>query len=152
MFYDKSVDSPTSFYVKSLGKYSKKEHMVWRVKSSSDDEQKNEKTSTSTSNAKKNRAHKGKSFSKPDTIYSANHLIRLAEKKICCSYCGANDFPCQLLLLPHQPLVSFLKKKCFNFFGDAAYLLSGLHSEDLDIEKEGKLPHLRTSFMHIESV
>ncbi|KAI3718493.1 hypothetical protein L6452_19367 [Arctium lappa] len=46
----------------------------------------------------------------------------------------------------------FLNKEVFHFLGDATYLLSGLHSEDLDIEKEGKLPHLRTSFMHIEFV
>ncbi|KAI3746772.1 hypothetical protein L6452_09212 [Arctium lappa] len=47
-----------SFYVKSLRNHSKKGQMVWRVKSSPD-EKKNDKASASTSNAKKNRAHKG---------------------------------------------------------------------------------------------
>ncbi|KAI3677732.1 hypothetical protein L6452_36998 [Arctium lappa] len=56
LFYDKSIDSPGSFYIKSLEKHSKKGQMVWRVKDSSN-EQKKDKTSASTSNAKKNSKH-----------------------------------------------------------------------------------------------
>ncbi|KAI3735713.1 hypothetical protein L6452_15223 [Arctium lappa] len=86
LFYYKSIDSPASFYVKSLEKnFSKKGQIVWRVKGSPDDK-KNDKSKA------KNNAHKGKSFGKPDMFYSANHLIRIAQKKICCSYCGENDF------------------------------------------------------------
>ncbi|KAI3665092.1 hypothetical protein L6452_43710 [Arctium lappa] len=59
LFYDKSVDGSTNFYVKSLGKNSKKNQMVWRVKSSSDDEKKNDKAFASTSKPKENRVYKG---------------------------------------------------------------------------------------------
>ncbi|KAI3669474.1 hypothetical protein L6452_40710 [Arctium lappa] len=92
LFYDKSVDGSVSYYVKSLGKQSKKTQMVWRVKSSSDKENKKDKAFASTSNAKNNSAYKGKSFGNSDIFYSTNHLIRIAQKKICCSYCGENDF------------------------------------------------------------
>ncbi|KAI3697940.1 hypothetical protein L6452_31046 [Arctium lappa] len=92
LFYDKTVDSPGSFYVKSLGKHSKKGQMVWRVKVSPDDESKKDKSFTSTTNVKKNRTRKGKYFGTPDMFYSTNHLIRLAQKKIYCSYCRGNDF------------------------------------------------------------
>ncbi|KAI3758679.1 hypothetical protein L6452_06250 [Arctium lappa] len=92
LFYDKSIDGSANFYIKSLGKHSKKNQMVWRVKNSSDEEKKKDKASASTTNAKKNRAHKDKSFVYPDMFYSTNHLIRVAQKKICCSYCGAHDF------------------------------------------------------------
>ncbi|KAI3771139.1 hypothetical protein L6452_02297 [Arctium lappa] len=92
LFYDKSFDGSTNFYVKSLGKNSKKNQMVWRVKGSSDQEKKNDKAYASTSKAKRNSAHKGKSFDNLDMLYSTNHLIRVALKKICCSYCGAHDF------------------------------------------------------------
>ncbi|KAI3729648.1 hypothetical protein L6452_18310 [Arctium lappa] len=91
LFYDKSVDGPASYYVKSLGKSSQKIQMVWRVKDSSEEKEKY-KAFASTSKAKKNRAHKGKSFVYPDMFYSTNHLIRIAQRKICCSYCGENDF------------------------------------------------------------
>ncbi|KAI3707412.1 hypothetical protein L6452_25910 [Arctium lappa] len=59
---------------------------------SSDEEKKKDKASASTSNAKRNSAYKGKSFDNPDMFYSTNHLIRVAQKKICCSYCGSHDF------------------------------------------------------------
>ncbi|KAI3672737.1 hypothetical protein L6452_38835 [Arctium lappa] len=65
---ESSVDGPTSFYVISLGKQSKKEQMVWRVKGSSD-EKKKDKASTSTSKAKKNSVHKGNMIS---TIFREN--------------------------------------------------------------------------------
>ncbi|KAI3770919.1 hypothetical protein L6452_02067 [Arctium lappa] len=58
LFYDKSVDGPASFYVKSLGKQSKKNQMVWRVKDYSEEKKKG-KASASTTNAKKNKTHKG---------------------------------------------------------------------------------------------
>ncbi|KAI3685481.1 hypothetical protein L6452_34727 [Arctium lappa] len=92
LFYDKSVDGSASYYVKSLGKSSQKSQMVWRVKSSSDEKKMKDKAFKSTTNAKKNTAHKGKSFGNPDIYYSTNHLIRIAQRKICCSYCGENDF------------------------------------------------------------
>ncbi|KAI3665054.1 hypothetical protein L6452_43671 [Arctium lappa] len=57
LFYDKSVDGPTSFYVKSLGKQSKKNQMVWRVKTP-DEEKKNDRSFKSTTNAKKNSKYK----------------------------------------------------------------------------------------------
>ncbi|KAI3758485.1 hypothetical protein L6452_06049 [Arctium lappa] len=91
LFYDKSVDGPASFYVKSLGKKSKKNQMVWRVKTP-DEEKKNDKSFKSITNAKKNSTHKGKSFDNSDIYYSTNHLIRIAQRKICCFYCGENDF------------------------------------------------------------
>ncbi|KAI3735513.1 hypothetical protein L6452_15013 [Arctium lappa] len=91
LFYDKSVDGSVSYYVKSLGKQSKKTQMVWRVKDSSE-EKKKDKAFKSTTKAKKNSTHKGKSFGNSDIFYSTNHLIRIAQRKICCSYCGENDF------------------------------------------------------------
>ncbi|KAI3758490.1 hypothetical protein L6452_06054 [Arctium lappa] len=192
LFYDKSVDGSVSYYVKSLGKKSKKTQMVWRVKDSSK-KKKNDKAFASTSKAKKNRAYKGKSFGNSDIYYSTNHLIRIAQRKICCSYCGENDFvqrenahnwygfyritsqnsvfkrytpnekwiPKSNIQGPKyqwvpKPVNSVLQirthSSMFRHGYYATYLLSNLHSEDLDIEKEGTLPHLRTSFMNIESV
>ncbi|KAI3714865.1 hypothetical protein L6452_21825 [Arctium lappa] len=58
LFYDKSVDGSVSYYEKSLGKQSKKNQMVWRVKDSSE-ERKKDKASASTTNANKNSVHKG---------------------------------------------------------------------------------------------
>ncbi|KAI3664876.1 hypothetical protein L6452_43487 [Arctium lappa] len=77
LFYDKSIDGSVSYYVKSLGKQSKKTQMVWRVKDSSE-EKKKDKAFKSTSNAKKNSVHKDKSFGNSDIYYSTNHLIRIA--------------------------------------------------------------------------
>ncbi|KAI3758822.1 hypothetical protein L6452_06394 [Arctium lappa] len=82
LFYDKSVDGSASLYVKTLGKNSKKNQMVWRVKSSSDAGKKNASSFKSKTNAKKNREHKGKSFGNSGIYYSTNHLIRIAQKKI----------------------------------------------------------------------
>ncbi|KAI3672721.1 hypothetical protein L6452_38818 [Arctium lappa] len=81
LFYDKSVDGSTNFYLKSLGKQSKKNQMVWRVKDSSE-EKKKDKAFKSTTNAKNNSVHKGKSFGNSDRYYSTNHLIRIAQRKI----------------------------------------------------------------------
>ncbi|KAI3729714.1 hypothetical protein L6452_18378 [Arctium lappa] len=68
-----------------------KENWFWRVKGSSNEE-KEQKSFVHTPIAKKNNAPKGKTFGKPDLVYTVNQLIRLAQKKINYSYCGANDF------------------------------------------------------------
>ncbi|KAI3681557.1 hypothetical protein L6452_36356 [Arctium lappa] len=86
LFYDRSVDS-SGKSKKSYGK----EKLVWRRKGSSD-EKKDQKSIVHTPNAKKNNAPKGKSFGKPNLVYTVNQLIKLAQKKINFSYCGANDF------------------------------------------------------------
>ncbi|KAI3707588.1 hypothetical protein L6452_26214 [Arctium lappa] len=51
-----------------------KEKLAWRVKGSSD-EKNDQKSFVHTPNAKKNNAHQGKSFGKPDLVYSINQLI-----------------------------------------------------------------------------
>ncbi|KAI3677927.1 hypothetical protein L6452_37201 [Arctium lappa] len=51
-----------SYYIKSLGKSSKKIQMVWRVKDSSKEKKKKDKTFNFTTNAKKNRKHKGPKY------------------------------------------------------------------------------------------
>ncbi|KAI3702199.1 hypothetical protein L6452_27926 [Arctium lappa] len=80
--------------------------MIWRVKDSSE-EKKKYKASASTTNANKNSVHKGNSFGNSDIYYSTNHLIRVAQKKICCSYCGAHDFEkCLQRLLQRECLQS----------------------------------------------
>lgn len=31
-------------------------------------------------------------FVKPGLVYSVNQLIKLSKQKLCCSYCGTNEF------------------------------------------------------------
>ncbi|KAI3702171.1 hypothetical protein L6452_27897 [Arctium lappa] len=75
----KNLETYFDFYVKSLGKNSKKNQMVWRVKSFLDEEKKNDKASASTTKAKKNNAHKGgdikKSISKTNGEDNPEEII-----------------------------------------------------------------------------
>ncbi|KAI3707485.1 hypothetical protein L6452_26055 [Arctium lappa] len=99
LFYDKNVDGSGNYKkTKSQKKSFWRRHdekergnWIWRVKGSSE-EKKKEESFVHTSNAKWNYASKGKTFGKPDLVYTINQLIRLAQKKISCSYCGSNDF------------------------------------------------------------
>ncbi|KAI3669466.1 hypothetical protein L6452_40702 [Arctium lappa] len=70
LFYDRNVDG-SGKSKKSYGK----EKMVWRRKGSLD-EKKDQKSFVHTTNVKKNNALKGKSFGKPDLVYTVNQLIR----------------------------------------------------------------------------
>lgn len=69
----------------------KKVKMVWRVKGSSPEKDVS-KSYVPKPKVKKNNVFHGKSFVKPDIVYSINHLLMLAQKKIYCSYCGTNEF------------------------------------------------------------
>ncbi|KAI3771253.1 hypothetical protein L6452_02413 [Arctium lappa] len=83
LFYDKSVDGSTYFYIKSLGKSSKKNQMVWRVKSSSDDEKIKDKAFNSTSKAKKNRTHKGPKYQwVPKPVKSVSQVPQDSDFKV----------------------------------------------------------------------
>jgi len=64
---------------------------VWRVKESTSEVDK-KKSFVHKSNVKKNNGFHSKSFGKPDPVYSVNQLIRVSQKKKCCSYCGTKDF------------------------------------------------------------
>ena len=65
--------------------------MVWTVKGVTEKVNK-DKSFVPKPGVQKNNVFIAKSFGKLDFVYSVNHLIRLSQKKICCSYCGINDF------------------------------------------------------------
>lgn len=69
----------------------KRVKMEWRVKGTTT-KKKVPKSKVSNSNVKKNNSYQGKSFVKPDVIYSVSQLVRIAQKKLCCSCCGTDDF------------------------------------------------------------
>ncbi|KAI3770393.1 hypothetical protein L6452_01524 [Arctium lappa] len=99
LFYDKNVDGSGNIKKTKSQKKSfwrkdaenNKGNWIWRVKGSPEEKKKAE-SFVHTTNAKWNNASKGKIFGKPDLVYTINQLIRLAQKKISCSYCGSNDF------------------------------------------------------------
>ncbi|KAI3698009.1 hypothetical protein L6452_31118 [Arctium lappa] len=76
----KSVDNNSSHFQKSPTQSSKKTQKVWVIKGSP------EAAKLHKANRKKNRASRSKSFA-PDFIQSTTHLIQLAKRKLCCSYC-----------------------------------------------------------------
>ncbi|KAJ9545106.1 hypothetical protein OSB04_024813 [Centaurea solstitialis] len=84
LFYDHQIDG-------SGKNHSKKGKFVWKVKGSTPNVDK-PKLFVPKQNVQKNKVFKAKSFVKSDPIYSVNHMIRLSQKKICCSYCGTNKF------------------------------------------------------------
>ncbi|KAJ9536485.1 LOW QUALITY PROTEIN: hypothetical protein OSB04_un000322 [Centaurea solstitialis] len=84
LFYDHQIDG-------SGKNHSKKGNVVWRVKGTTPNVDK-PKLFVPKQNVQKNNVFKAKSFVKSDPIYSVNHMIRLSQKKICCSYYGTNKF------------------------------------------------------------
>ncbi|KAJ9556491.1 hypothetical protein OSB04_011105 [Centaurea solstitialis] len=84
LFYDQQIDG-------SGKNHSKKGKFVWRVRGSTPNVDK-PKLFVPKQNVQKNNVFKAKSFVKSDPIYSVNHMIRLSQKTICCSYCGTNKF------------------------------------------------------------
>ena len=77
-------------FIKSYNRF-KKFKQVWKVRGSTSEVDK-KKSFVHKSNVKKSNDFHSKSFGKPDPVYSVNQLIRVSQKKICCSYCGTNDF------------------------------------------------------------
>ena len=65
--------------------------MVWKVKGTTENVDK-EKSFVPKLSFQKNNVFTANFFGKPDPVYFVNHLIRLSQKKICCSYCRTNDF------------------------------------------------------------
>ncbi|KAJ9545009.1 hypothetical protein OSB04_024716 [Centaurea solstitialis] len=84
LFYDHQIDG-------SGKNHSKNGKFVWRVKGSTPNVDK-PKLFVPKQNVQKNNGFKAKSFVKSDPIYSVHHMIRLSQKKICCYYCGTNNF------------------------------------------------------------
>ncbi|KAI3672906.1 hypothetical protein L6452_39007 [Arctium lappa] len=85
IFYEKDVDGLGNFKKNESQKkrFWRREdekdrgHWIWRVKESSE-EKKEEKSFVHTFNAQRNNAPKGKTFGKPDLVYTINQLIRTA--------------------------------------------------------------------------
>ncbi|KAI3667058.1 hypothetical protein L6452_42100 [Arctium lappa] len=83
LFYDKNIDDSGNFKKTECQKksywrkdYEKgKGNWIWRVKGSSEEKKKAE-SFVHTSNGKWNYASKGKTFGKPDLVYTINQLIR----------------------------------------------------------------------------
>lgn len=65
--------------------------MIWKVKGSTENVDQT-KSFVPKPNVKKNNVLKAKSFGKPDLFHSIDQLCRSYQKKLCCSFCGANDF------------------------------------------------------------
>lgn len=99
LFYNSTFDkldkdlnvSKVNTSSKHKGDVFKRVKMEWRVKGTTT-KKKVPKSKVPNSNVKKNNTYQGKSFVKPDVIYSVNQLVRIAQKKLCCSYCGTDDF------------------------------------------------------------
>ncbi|KAI3771232.1 hypothetical protein L6452_02392 [Arctium lappa] len=81
LFYDKNVNDLGNIKKDKSQKKTfwrrkdEKEKWIWKVKGSSE-EKKEQKSFVHTLNAKSNNAHKGKTFGKPDLVYTINQLIR----------------------------------------------------------------------------
>ncbi|KAI3702100.1 hypothetical protein L6452_27773 [Arctium lappa] len=161
IFYDQHVDG--SGTQRRRRKY-QEEKLVWKVKPVDDDEKNDEKKEekkgkkkentsfVSASNAKKNKVLKGttsqggvrEQWLLNNTVQDPHLNVKnMASKQI------AHANSC---LNPTNYSFSSQQENVSHFQGDAAYNLSGFHLENMDIEREGSLPHLRTSIMHIESV
>ncbi|KAI3746750.1 hypothetical protein L6452_09189 [Arctium lappa] len=84
LFYDKNVDGSGNIKKnKSQKKMTwrkidekDKDNWFWRVKGSFKEKKREEKSVEHASNAKRNSASKGKTFGKPDLVYTINQLIR----------------------------------------------------------------------------
>lgn len=92
LFYNPLFDNSNNHVSKPSDTHSfKKTKLVWRVKGSVP-EMKTPNLFVHVHNEKKNKAFHAKSVVKPDLIYSINQLIRLSKQKLCCSYCGTDEF------------------------------------------------------------